>query len=429
MRILVKSFGCSTNQADGAVLAGCLCRAGHRIVDSISNADVVIYNTCAVKGPTENRIVAAMKRVPSEKKLVVVGCLPLINRGRIEDGVRFDGLAGPSIGQGIVDIVGRVVKGERIIAVEECLSNKPGLNLPRIDLNPTVSIIPVCYGCLGSCTYCCVVFARGRLRSYAVEEIVRRVKDDLGKGFSEFWLTAQDVGCYGMDIGVNLTGLLESVCSVKGDFRVRVGMMTPSSVIDELDDLVSAFKSEKVFKFLHLPVQSGDNKVLERMRRSYSVRDFKKIVRRFRACFPKLTLATDVICGFPGEDSEAFKNTLRLIENLRPDIVNVSKFFARPRTGAATMRDEFVSMSEVKQRSREVAFLAKKIVSGNNEHWVGWKGPILVDEMGKVSYSWVGRNFAYRPVVVKSVETLLGKTVNVEVINGFSTFLEARIIG
>jgi MiaB/RimO family radical SAM methylthiotransferase len=267
------------------------------------------------------------------------------------------------------------------------------------------------------------------LRSYTVEEIVRRVKDDVRKGFSEFWLTAQDVGCYGKDIGFNLTRLLEAVCAVKGDFRIRVGMMTPSSVIDELDDLVPAFDSEKVFKFLHLPVQSGDDEVLDRMHRSYSVREFKNIVGKFRAHLPRATLATDVICGFPGEDMEAFERTLRLIEDLRPDIVNVSKFFARPRTAAATMRDKFVSMSEVKQRSKEAALLAKKIVSENNEHWVGWKGPILVDEIGKVSDSWVGRNFAYRPVVVKSVEPLLGKTVTVEVVNSFSTFLEARIIG
>ena len=429
MRIFVKSFGCSTNHADGAVLAGCLCRAGHRIVDSISNADVVIYNTCAVKGPTENRIVAVMKSVPSEKKLVVVGCLPLINRGRIEEGVRFDGLVGPSVGEGIVDIVDRVVKGERVVAVEEDFSNKPELNLPRMDLNPTVSVVPICYGCLGSCAYCCVVFARGHLRSYRVEEIVRRVEDDLDKGFKEFWLTAQDVGCYGKDIDANLAQLLESVCSVEGDFRVRVGMMTPSSVMDELEDLVLAFEDERIFKFLHLPVQSGDDEVLDRMRRLYSVRDFKKVVGRFSASFPRMTLATDVICGFPGESIEAFERTLSLIEQVRPDVLNVSKFYARPRTPAARMQDNFVSSYEIKRRSKEAGLLARRIVSEKNRQWVGWKGSILVDEVGKVGGSWVGRNFAYRPIVLKSAEPLLGKTVLVEVVKSFHTFLEGKVVG
>ena len=428
MRIFVKSFGCSTNHADGAVLAGCLCRAGYRVVDSISNADVVIYNTCAVKGPTENRIVAAMKSFPPEKKLVVVGCLPLINRGRIEDGIRFDGLAGPAVGEEIVDIVGRVVKGERVVAVGGNLSSKPDLNLPRMDLNPTVSVVPICYGCLGSCAYCCVVFARGRLRSYRVEEIVRRVEDDLGRGFKEFWLTAQDVGCYGKDIGASLVQLLESVCAVEGDFKVRVGMMTPSSVMDYLEDLALVFEDEKIFKFLHVPVQSGDDDVLERMRRSYSVGDFKKVVGRFSTSFPRMSLATDVICGFPGESLEAFERTLSLIELVRPDVVNVSKFYARPKTAAAEMEDSFVSSYEIKRRSKEAGLLAGKIVSEKNRQWVGWKGPILVDEVGKVGGSWIGRNFAYRPIVLKSAERLLGKTVEVEVVKSFHTFLEGKIV-
>jgi threonylcarbamoyladenosine tRNA methylthiotransferase CDKAL1 len=259
MRVLVKSFGCSINQADGGVLAGCLNRAGYEIVESIDDADVIVYNSCAVKGPTENRMVDLFRRVPLEKKLIVAGCLPEINRGRIEREVRFNGLAGPAIGRKIVDIVDRVVNGERVVAVEGSLKSKPELDLPRMELNSVVSIVPISYGCLGSCSYCCVVFARGRLRSCSVQEIVQRMKDDFGRGFREFWLTAQDVGCYGKDIGSCLAELVKSVCSIMGAFKVRVGMMTPNSVTNQLDDLVSAFENDKVFKFLHLPVQSGDD--------------------------------------------------------------------------------------------------------------------------------------------------------------------------
>ncbi len=428
MRVFVKSFGCSTNHADGSVLAGCLYHAGYLIVDSVSEADVVVYNTCAVKGPTENRIVAALRRISSEKRLVVVGCLPLINRLRIEDAIRFDGLAGPAVAEGIVSIVDRVVKGEKVVAVEEHLSDRPELNLPRMELNPAVSVVPICYGCLGSCSYCCVVFARGRVRSCRVEEIVRRVEGDLDKGFVEFWLTAQDVGCYGMDIGVNLAQLLKAVCAIGGDFKVRVGMMTPSSAIFDLEELALAFDNEKIFKFLHLPVQSGDDEVLGRMRRRYSVGDFKKVVDRFRGSSPRMTLATDVICGFPGESMETFGRTLSLIEQVRPDVVNVSKFYARPGTPAAKMQCDFVSSVEIKRRSKMAGLLARKIVSEKNRDWVGWKGPILVDEVGKVAGSWVGRNFAYRPIVLKSAEPLLGKTVVVEVVGSFHTFLEGKIV-
>jgi threonylcarbamoyladenosine tRNA methylthiotransferase CDKAL1 len=164
------------------------------------------------------------------------------------------------------------------------------------------------------------------------------------------------------------------------------------------------------------------------MRRSYSVADFRGIVDKFRACFPKVTLETDIICGFPGEDAEAFGRTLRLIEELRPDVVNVSKFYSRPRTAAAMMSNAFVPGSEIKRRSSEAAFLAKRIVSDKNRQWVGWKGPVLVDEIGKVPGSWVGRNFSYRPVVMKSADLLLGKTVKVEITKSFPIFLGARIV-
>ncbi len=127
MRVVVKSFGCSTNYADGSVLAGCLSEAGYEVVDSVSSSDVVVYNTCAVKGPTEDRILALAERVPAEKKLIIVGCLPLINRERIEKEVRFDGLAGPAIGEKIVAIVNRVAKGEKVFLVEQRLIDKPGL--------------------------------------------------------------------------------------------------------------------------------------------------------------------------------------------------------------------------------------------------------------------------------------------------------------
>jgi tRNA A37 methylthiotransferase MiaB len=164
------------------------------------------------------------------------------------------------------------------------------------------------------------------------------------------------------------------------------------------------------------------------MRRFYSGESFKKIVDAFRACLPDTTLATDVICGFPGESKEAFKKTLQLIESVKPDIVNVSKFFARPGTAAAEMHDNFVSSQEIRRRSSTVAKLASKVASERNMHWVGWTGSVLVDEVGKVSDSWVGRNFTYKPTAVKSSENLLGKTLSVKVVKAFSTYLQAEIV-
>jgi threonylcarbamoyladenosine tRNA methylthiotransferase CDKAL1 len=428
MRVFVKSFGCSTNLADGEVLAGCLASAGYEPVDFVSAADIVVCNTCAVKGPTENRLIEVLKKVPPSKKLVVAGCLPLINFERLRKEVRFDGAVGPAAGDRIVEVVKRVSNGERVVALEGAMNAKPSLSLPRLRVNPVIGVIPVSYGCLGSCAYCCVVFARGRLRSYSIEEIVERVKRDLSEGAREFWVTSQDTACYGRDRGTNLAELLNALCSVEGDFRVRVGMMTPNMVIDILGDLVQAFESERIFKFVHLPVQSGDDQVLKCMRRFYSVDDFKRIVDAFRGSFPDITLATDVICGFPGESEEAFEKTLRLIEEVKPDVLNVSKFFARPRTIAAQMREDFVPFPEIRLRSSRVAELARKVAFERNQHWVGWTGEIFVDEVGKVSNSWVGRNFGYKPVAVKCADDLFGKTLRVKAVRAFSTHLGGEIV-
>ena len=427
MRVLVESYGCSTNLADGEVLAGCLSQAGFDLAQSIPEADVVVYNCCAVKGPTENRMIELLKRVPREKKVVVAGCLPLTSFDRLQRDVRFDAAVGPAAGVGIVDVVKRVLAGEKVVALEGALCAKPVLSLPRLTKNPVVSLVPVGYGCLGSCAYCCVVFARGRLRSYSIEEIVEKVKCDLASGSGEFWFTSQDMACYGRDVGTNLAALLRSVCAIPGDFWIRVGMMTPNFALDMLNELVEAFRCEKVFRFLHLPVQSGDDEVLKRMRRCYTVQDFRKVVSAFRAAFPEVTLATDVICGFPSENKEAFDNTLRLISEVKPDIVNVSKFFGRPGTAAAEMTN-VVEQAEIKRRSTEAAKLAKEISLDRNQRWTKWTGEILVDEKGKVPGSWIGRNFAYKPVIVKSTSALLGKTLKVEVAKGFPTYLEGTIV-
>jgi len=411
-------------------LAGCLAKAGYEIVKAAGAADMVICNTCAVKGPTEDRMIAFLKRVPPDKKLIVAGCLPLINFERLRREVYFDAVVGPAAGDKIVDAADRVSNDQKVVALEGAVDAKPSPDLPRLRLNPVIGIIPINYGCLGSCAYCCVVAARGRLRSYSTQEIVERVKRDLTSGVKEFWITSQDTACYGKDIGTSLANLLTALCSIDGDFRVRVGMMTPNLAKKTTGELIRAFESEKIFKFLHLPVQSGDDEVLKRMRRPYSVEDFKETVNAYRASFPQATIATDVICGFPGETEEAFERTLSLIRDIQPDIVNVSKFFARPKTAATDMRKDFLSSQEIKHRSGLTVKVAKKVASETNKRWIGWSGEIIVDEVGKVPGSWMGRNFAYKPIVLKNSVSSdpIGKTFHVKVLNAFTTYLEGKIV-
>jgi len=393
----------------------------------MSEANIVIYNCCSVKGPTENRMIDLLQRVPSSKKLIVAGCLPVTSHERLQHSVRFDGVLGPAAGRQIIDVVKRVLAGEHVVALEDASRSKPLLGLPRLRKSNVVSLVPVGYGCLGACAYCCVVFARGRIRSYTIDEITEKVENDVSSGVQEFWLTAQDMACYGKDLSTNLAALLKAVCAVPGDFKVRVGMMTPNLALEILPELINSFKDAKVFKFLHLPVQSGDNDVLRNMNRCYTVEEFNKVVVAFREAFPDVTLATDVICGFPGETKQAFENTLGLLREVKPDIVNVSKFFARPRTAAAALKEGLVAQAEIKRRSAKAAGLARKLSLERNRRWVGKEGTILIDETGKLPCSWIGRNFAYKPVTLKSCSNLLGRSMQVKITEAFSTYLSGAI--
>lgn len=429
-RVFVKNFGCSSNVADGEFMAGCLLEAGFKVVNSVEEADVLVYNTCAVKTPTENRIVEMMKRVGAKKDkwLLVTGCLPLVNFERLKTEVDYDGVLGTGLGYHIVEAVDRVLRGDHVHSWTGKNEEKTCLDLPRLATNPVVSIVPISQGCLGSCNYCCVVSARGRLCSYGLDEVADRIERDLDSGAREVWLTGQDAGCYGKDIGVDLVDLLRRVCRIGRDFLVRVGMMTPNFALDLLPELVEAFQDEHVFKFVHLPVQSGDDDVLKRMNRRYRVEDFRRIVAAFRESIPDITLSTDVICGFPGESEEAFEHTLQLIDDAKPDVVNISKFFPRPKTPAEKMGPKVPSL-QVSTRSKKITGLVKHIASEKNRAWMGWKGPVLLDERGKQTNSLIGRNFAYKPIVVKSDDlSLLGSFTNVHVTKTFQTYLEAEIV-
>jgi MiaB-like tRNA modifying enzyme len=422
-RVYVQSFGCPTNFADGEVIAGCLSESGYNVVSRVEDADILVYNTCAVKTPTENRMIKILKKAPNSKKVVVTGCLPLINFDRLKREVGFDGVVGPSPGAKIVEAIRKVERGEKVIDL--CRGMKPSYSLPRIRRNRVVAILPISYGCLGLCSYCCVRFARGKLRSFTVDEIKRRMKEDLRAGAKEVWLTSQDTGYYGRDIGTNLISLLKEVVEVEGKFYVRVGMMNPNYAVKMLDDLIDVYKNERVYKFLHVPVQSGDDAVLKRMNRYYSLEDFKEVVSSFRNEIPNITISTDMICGFPGESEEAFRNSIDLVREVRPDILNISRFFPRPGTPALGMRQ--LPGWKIKERSRIMSELFREMRLEKNRPWLHWRGEILIDEKGK-NGSWIGRNFAYKPIVIKSGKSLLGEFLTVQVKSVHPTYLYAETV-
>jgi tRNA A37 methylthiotransferase MiaB len=189
-------------------------------------------------------------------------------------------------------------------------------------------------------------------------------------------------------------------------------MMTPNQALPIIDNLIEAYKSDKVFKFLHVPVQSGDDEILKRMGRQYNVNDFRKLIRKFRENHPLVSISTDIICGFPGETDEQFNASLSLIEESKPDVLNISRFWPRPGTKAASMDGQHHGRV-TKERSRRLASLWKNLSFERNLRWKNWEGEVLVDEKGKFGGS-IARNFAYKPIVLKEKVTI-GDFVNIRV--------------
>jgi MiaB-like tRNA modifying enzyme len=273
-----------------------------------------------------------------------------------------------------------------------------------------VGIVEIASGCMSECTFCQTKLSKGDLSSYRIGDIVRQVQTEISDGCKEVWLTSTDNGCYGFDINTDLPTLIDTVADIPHEFKIRVGMMNPMYMARIKNSLIKSFENDKVFKFLHIPVQSGSDKVLNDMKRGHTVETFRDIVKKARERFPKFTISTDIIVGFPSETNEDLEKTKELLKETRPDVVNLSKYSARPGTEASEW--EQIDVLEVKKRSKEIFDVINQIAIENNQKWIGWKGEVLFDE--KTEEGIKGRNFSYKSIRVNdSVE--IGQTKNVEV--------------
>ncbi len=401
MKVYVEAYGCTQNYGEARLMEEALAGRGHSLTPIVSEADAPVLVTCTVVEATERKMVRRMQALAAhDKPLVVAGCMAAAQRERVRAVVPRARLLPPRKWPQIVDLLDGTACGDRAAEVETSVQGWRD------------AIVPIAQGCAGRCTYCITRVARGAVKSYAIEDLVEQVRRSVARGAREIKLTGQDTGAYGRDSGTDLARLLHAVDAVEGDFRVRVGMADPLTVLPILDDLVAAYASEKIFKFLHLPVQSGDDRVLERMRREYTVKDFEDIVAAFRAAYPDLTLSTDVIVGFPGETEEGFEATMDLLRRVRPDIVNVTRFSARPGTPAASFADPIVGW-RVKQRSRRLTSLRFAIAREIHQRFVGDEVDVLVTEAGKEG-TVLARTAEYRQVVLHEPAPL-GEFVRVKI--------------
>ncbi|GFP81389.1 threonylcarbamoyladenosine tRNA methylthiotransferase [Phtheirospermum japonicum] len=290
-------------------------------------------------------------KIPGTQPLVVAGCVPQGSRDLKElEGVSIVGVQ--QIDR-VVEVVEETLKGHEV----RLLTRKtlPALDLPKVRRNKFVEILPINVGCLGACTYCKTKHARGHLGSYTVDSLVGRVRNVIADGVREIWLSSEDTGAYGRDIGVNLPILLNSLVSElpsDGSTMLRIGMTNPPYILEHLKEIAEVLRHPCVYSFLHVPVQSGSDAILTAMKREYTVGEFRKVVDTLIELVPGMQIATDIICGFPGETDEDFEETVNLIKDYKLAQVHISQFYPRPGTPAARMKK--VPSNVVKKRSREL---------------------------------------------------------------------------
>ncbi|SPC34339.1 putative threonylcarbamoyladenosine tRNA methylthiotransferase [Candidatus Nitrosocaldus cavascurensis] len=391
VKVWLEVYGCSSSLSDGEIIAGIIAGKGYELASNFDEADASIIVTCVVKDATANRMVERIKRL-SSKPLVVAGCMAKAEPNRIRRFSPRASIVGPNAIDRVDTALASALDGKGIILLDGSVQK---VGLPKIRVNPVISMVQIGSGCLSECTFCETRIAKGRLTSYRIGDIVRQVREDVEQGCREVWLTSTDNGAYGRDIGTNLAELIKAVCSIDAEFMIRVGMMNPQYLPSMLDDLIEAYRDDKVFKFIHIPVQSGSDRVLRLMRRGHRASTFIDMVKRFRRELKLCTIATDIIVGFPSESEEDFNASIDLLLEVEPDVVNVSKYSARPGTEASRM--EQLSKQVINERSRVMHDVVSRVCYSRNLAWKGWEGAVLVDELTDTG-GVQGRNFAYKPI-------------------------------
>ena len=393
----VKTFGCSHNVSDSEFMAGQLGAYGYELSDDAEAADVWVVNTCTVKNPSQSAMNTCITKAKSAgKRLVVAGCVPQGDKSARE----LDGLSVVGVTQidRIVEVVERTMEGHAVRLLEK--KALPSLDLPKVRRNAHVEILPLSTGCLGACTYCKTKHARGDLGSYAPEALAARVATAVAEGVTEIWLSSEDTGAYGIDLGTDVTRLFRDLVRAlpaDGSCMLRLGMTNPPYILAHLPAVAEAMRHPSVYAFLHVPVQAGSDAVLGRMRREYTVAEFERVCDYLLAAVPDITIATDIICGFPGESEEDWAKTMALCRKYAFREVHISQFYPRPGTPAARMKR--VDTKEVKRRSRE---LTKYVESYSpHAHLLHTTQRVWVTDVAKDGVSLVGHTKAYEQVLLR----------------------------
>ncbi len=426
MQVHIKTYGCTLNQADSELMEGVLSDDGIG-VSSEQDSDVVVVNTCTVKTPTQQKILHKIGELDKKgKKIVVTGCMASANQVLIEKYAPKVSIVTTSNIDSITEAVREAALGNRVVINSYNRQDKLALFSPQ---ESVVAKIPISEGCTSSCGFCETKFARGPLNSFSEDLVVNAIAMSARRGAREVQLTSQDTGAYGLDKKTNIAKLMKRLSALEGDFRVRVGMLNPEHLPEYLEEFLSALQSDRFYRFVHLPVQSGSNNVLKSMKRMYTIEQFNAYVDALRQKIPDITIETDIIVGFPKETDEEFQETLDFVSKTRPNVVNMCRFWARPHAGASKM--EQLSANLIAERSAELGRAVRKVQKDLNDAFVGREFDVLVTEREEKSMNC--RTDSYKKVIIRERDAnenvFIGNKIRVRIESASCNVLYGRPIG
>ncbi len=410
----IKTYGCAHNMSDSEVMAQYLVKEGYQVSgfgrlaieqdlsepELIETADLVIYNTCTVKNPSEDKFFSQLHA--TNKPVIIAGCIPQAE-ARAEWLVQYSAIGVEQLHR-VADVVEQTLQGVVVHELKKQKSLHKRDFVPTLRKNKYVAIIPILQGCLGACTYCKTKFARGTLKSYPLDDIIAQIRLAKHDGIHEMWLVSEDNGAYGLDIDLTLLDLLRAIQSIEGDFKIRLGMFNPEYAYEYRHELPEIIKDDRFYDFIHIPIQAGNNQVLEDMVRPYTREQFQEAVDLFKEKIPSISIATDIICGFPTESDDQWKETMDLVKKNTFSVINISKFYPRGGTSAAKMK--LLPTEIPKARSKE---LSEWFAGQNyNESYVGTTVKVFFSEEGK-NDTLIGKTQNYKQVVIVGNKDLLGK--------------------
>ena len=435
-KLFIETYGCQMNVADSEVVASIMQMDGFALTDKITEADAIFVNTCSIRDNAEQKVINRLKYFETlkrkNKKLIVgvIGCMAervkdeLIN----EHGVNI--VVGPDANLDIPNLIGTVEQGNKAINVDLSTTETYSEILPTRISKSISGFISIMRGCNNFCSYCIVPYTRGRERSREVESILAELRDLQAKNYKEVTLLGQNVNSYSFDkdgVTIEFPDLLRIVAEVAPEIRFRFSTSHPKDMSDRTLETIAQY--DNLCKSIHLPVQSGSDKILTLMKRKYTREWYLDRIAAIRRILPDASISTDVFCGFHDETEEDHQETLSLLREVNFDLAFMFKYSERPGTFAAKNLPDNISEEEKLRRLAEIIDIQRELTNQKNQLDIGKTFEVLVEGFSKKSKEQLfGRTSQNKVVIFSRLGRRIGETIQVRVLSASSAALIGEVV-